>query len=213
MKKILYLFAFLFGMFFPAYADVMPYYVNNINTNSIGVYQASNDIKLYKEPNENSPLKLELYWDSKTFNSPDVSASNIFVVFLPRKELALLLATDESENWVEVIYNQNGLQKGWIKKDDEYKFMNWRAFYNLYGRKYGLYLMKDAPEATKDLYSSNADDAQKLGTINMPQTLKMTAVKGNWLLVNVFDLDKLIKIGWVKWRNNSGEIYMFPAIK
>jgi len=217
MKKVLIVFIFLCGLFLslnlPAKADVMPYYVNNINTNSIGVYQASNDIKIYQEPNENSPLLLEVLWDSKTYNSPNVSASNLFVAFLQQKELAFLTVTDETENWVEVAYNQKGSQRGWVKKDDEYKFLCWRTFYNQYGRKYGLYYMKDAPESTKDMFGSNADDAQKIGCINFPQTLKLTAVKGNWVLVNVFDMDKLVKIGWVKWRNTSGEIYLFPAIK
>ena len=73
--------------------------------------------------------------------------------------------------------------------------------------------MKDAPEFTQSMYGSNSDDAQKIDKINLPQTLKMTAIKGNWLLVNVFDMDKLVKIGWIKWRNTSGEIYLFPAIK
>lgn len=196
-----------------ASADVMPYYVNNINTNSIGVYQASNNIKIYKEPNENSPLLLDVSWDSKVFNSPNVSASNLFVVFLQQKELAFLIVTDETENWVEVVYSKNGNQSGWVKKDDEEKFLCWRTFYNLYGRKYGLYYMKDAPDCAKDMYGSNADDAQKIGSINIPQTLKLTAVKGNWVLVNVFDMDKLVKIGWIKWRNTNGEIYLFPAIK
>jgi hypothetical protein len=217
MKKILTTLIFIFGLIssvnLPAKADVMPYYVNNINTNSIGVYQASKNIKIYKEPNEHSPLLLDVTWDSQTFDSPEVSASNLFIVFLPRKELAFLIVTDETENWVEVVFCKNGNQKGWVKKDDEYKFQNWRTFYNWYGRKYGLYFMKDAPEFTQSMYGSNSDDAQKIDKINLPQTLKMTAIKGNWLLVNVFDMDKLVKIGWIKWRNTSGEIYLFPAIK
>ena len=37
MKKILIIFTFLLSFILPAKADVMPYYVNSINTNSIGV--------------------------------------------------------------------------------------------------------------------------------------------------------------------------------
>lgn len=213
MKKLLIILIFICGLISPAKADVMPYYVNNISTNSIGVYQAPNNIKIYKEPNQNSPLLLDATWDSKSYNSPNVSAGNLFVVFRPQKELALLLVTDETEDWVEIAFCQNGNQKGWLKKDDQYKFQNWKTFYDLYGRKYGLYYMKDAPESTKTMYGSNTDDAQAIGKINLPQALKLTAVKGNWLLVNVFDMDKLVKIGWIKWRNTSGEIYLFPAIK
>jgi len=213
MKKIFVLFTFLISLISPACADVMPYYVGSINTNSIGVYQASNSIKVYKEPNENSPLVLDIFWNSKIFNSPDVSASNLFAVFLPAKELAFLQVIDEDENWVQIVYNQNGEKRGWVKKDDELKFSNWRTFYNNYGHKYGVYFMKDAPEMAKTIYSDSVDGSQRLGVVNMPQMVKLTAVKGNWLCVSVFDMDRLQKIGFVKWRNSNGEIYLFPSIK
>lgn len=213
MKKFFVILIFIFSLFSPVNADIMPYYVGSINTNSIGVYQASNNIRVYKEPNEKSSILLDIYWNSKVFNSPEVSASNLFCVFLPQKELAFLQVVDETEDWVQISFNKNGDQTGWVKKEDELRFSNWRTFFNNYGRKYGVYYMKDVPEEAKNIYGSNADDAQKIGIINMPQTIRLTAVKGNWLLVNVFDMDKLQKIGYVKWRNTGGEIYLFPAIK
>lgn len=213
IKKLLITLAFICSLFLQAHADVMPYYIGSINTSSMGVYQASNSIKIYQEPNENSTLLLDAYWNSKVFNSPEVSASNLFIVFLQKRELALLLVLDETEDWVQVIYNRNTNQKGWLKKDDPMKFSNWLTFYNNYGRKYGLYFMKDAPASAKNLYSSNIEDSQKLGLINFPQTIRLTAIKGNWLLVNVFDMDRLQKIGYIKWRSSTGEIYVFPDIK
>lgn len=215
MKKIFILFAFLCNLFLVAHADVMPYYTNNINTNSIGVYQASNNIRIYKEPNENSQLLLNVTWDSNTYNCSDISASNLFVVFLPKKNLAFLTVIDENDNedWVEITYNQNGSHLGWVKKDDDYKFMSWRSFFNIYGRKYGLYYMKDAPSDSKVIYGSNADDAKSIAEITLPQAVQLTAVKGNWLLIIAYDVDKTQKIGWIKWRNISGEISLFPNIK
>lgn len=218
MKKLFIAFAFLFSfsLFNTANADVMPYYVNNINTNSIGVYQASNNIKIYKNPNENSPLLLNVFWDAKTYSCAEVSASNLFVVFLPKKELAFLTVIDENDNedWLQVVYTKNGVQMGWVKKEEEYRFMSWRTFFNLYGRKYGLYYLKDAPDDTRTIYGSNADDAQEIGKINKTaQSVNLNSVRGNWLLVNAFDMDKLSKIGWIKWRSTSGEIYLFPDIK
>ncbi len=214
MKKLFLIFIFLFT-FIPVKADVMPYYVSNINSNSIGVYQASKNIKIYEEPNEKSKLLLEVFWDNKSFNSPYISASNLFVVFLQKKELAFLTVIDENDNedWVQISFNKNGLQTGWLKKDDNFRFMNWRTFFNLYGRKYGLYYMKDAPEEAKIVYGSNVENAKSIGKITLPQTLKLTKVSGNWLLVIAFDVDKYQKIGWIKWRMLSGEIYLFPKIK
>lgn len=215
MRKIFLILTFLMIFILPAKADVMPYYVNNMDTNSIGVYQAPNNIRIYKEPNENSKLLLNVIWDSKNFNCSDISASNLFVVFLPKKDLAFLMVVDENDNedWVQVVYNKNGKQTGWIKKDDDYRFINWRAFFNLYGRKYGLYYMKDAPEESKIIHGSNEEDSQSIGKITLPQNVKLTSVRGNWLLIIAFDVDKSQKIGWIKWRNISGEIYLFPDIK
>lgn len=215
MKKIFILFAIVFNSFLSAYADVMPYYLNGISPNSIGVYQASNNIKIFKEPNENSTLLLNVNWDAVNYSCADVSASNLFVMFLPKKNLAFLTVTDENDgqDWVQVVYNQDGVQTGWIKKDDEYKFLPWRSFFGVYGRKYGLYYLKDAPEDSKILYGSNVEGGQQIGKINLPQKINLTSVKGNWLLVSAFDIDKIQKIGWIKWRNISGEIYLFPAVK
>lgn len=215
MKKLLLIFTFLLGFILPAKADVMPYYVNSLNTNSIGVYQAENTIKVYKEPNEHSQLLLDVTWDSQNFNSSDISASNLFAIYLPKKNLAFLTVVDENdgEDWVQISYNKNGAQLGWVKKSDDYRFMNWRTFFNLYGRKYGLYYMKDAPESTKIMYGSCADDAKQIDKITLAKNVKVTSVNGNWILVVAFDIDNTQKIGWIKWRDISGEIYLFPNIK
>lgn len=215
MKKIFAILAMIVGFILPANADVMPYYTNSINTNSIGVYQASKSIRVYKEPNENSPIVLGVNWDNNGFNCTDVSASNLFVAFFPKKDLAFLTVIDENEgeDWVQISYNKNGLKTGWVKKDDEYKFMSWRTFINLYGRKYGLYYMKDAPEESKIMYGTNAEDAKSIGKITLAQTVRVTAINGNWALIIALDIDKMQKIGWVKWRDISGQIYMFPDIK
>lgn len=215
MKKLLIILISIFSFILPANADVMPYYVNNINTNSIGVYQAPNNIRVFKEPNENSKLLFEVNWDENNYSCSDISASNLFVVFLPKRDLAFLSIVDENDNedWAQISYNKNGIKTGWVKIDDPYRFMNWRSFFNIYGRKYGLYYMKDAPDEAKIIYGSNSEGAKSIAKLTLPQKLKLTNISGNWLLVIGFDVDRLQKIGWIKWRNISGEIYLFPDIK
>ena len=215
MKKLLLLFILLFNLTLPVKAKVMPYYVNSINPNSIGVFQTQNKIRVYKEPNEKSELLFEVNWDKESFNCPEVSAGNLFAVFFPKKDLAFLTVIDENEDeeWVQISFNKDGLKNGWVKKYDRYRFMNWRTFFNLYGRKYGLYYLKDTPDEYKVMYGTPAKDAKSIGKITMPQTLKLTSVSGNWLLIIAYDIDKYQKIGWIKWRNISGQIFLFPDIK
>lgn len=209
------MFSFLLWLALPVRADLMPYYVHSVSSNSIGVYQVSNNINVYKEPNEKSPLLLSAHWDKINFDCADVPASNIFVVFLQKRDLGFVQVVDENEDesWVQVIYDKNGNLLGWIKKEDDFRFLPWRTFFNWYGRKYGLYYLKDAPDETKNLYGSNMEGAKSIGKITVPQTIKLEAVKGNWLLINAFDIDKISKIGWIKWRNTTGEIYLFPVIR
>lgn len=215
MKKLLLIVTFLFSLVLPTKADVMPYYVGGISPNSIGVYQVGNNIRIFNAPNENSKILLNVTWDENNYNCVEVSASNLFAVYFPKKNLAFLTVIDENDNedWVQVIYNKNGMKTGWLKKDDDFKFMNWRTFFNLYGRKYGLYYMKDAPEESRVMYGTNEENSKSIGKIMLAQNVQVVSINGNWALVKAQDVDRTQKIGWLKWRNISGEIYLFPDIR
>ena len=214
MKKfLLLLITLLINLFTPVVADVMPYYVNNVNTETIGVYQAPKDLKVYSAPNVNSTVLLEAKWDYKNFVCAQSSVSNLFLDFIQSKELAFLPVVDETEGWVQVIYNRSDSLKGWIPNDDPFRLLMWKNFYNLYGRKYGFYIFKDVPETVFNLYSGTSETSQIVHRLKMPKVIKMTAIKGNWVLVSVFDLDRTPKTGFLQWRNTNGEIYAFPAIK
>lgn len=213
MKRFFILLSLCLFFLMPTFADVMPYYVANINSEAIGVYQAPKSVKVYEKPDEHSKLLLKALWDYKSFNCSQSSISNLFVVMIQEKELAFLLVTEDYDEWVQVIYDRSSAKKGWIKKDDVYRFLPWRNFYSLYGRKYGLYLLKDAPQEVKNIYSATAETSQIVDLINKPEKIKLTAVKGNWALVTVSDLDKRPKTGYLQWRNTRGEIYAFPAIR
>ena len=83
----------------------------------------------------------------------------------------------------------------------------------MYGRKYGLRLLKDAPEEVEVLHAKSEDESQNVAKLNYVKQIKLTAVRGNWALVSVFDIDKTPKTGYLRWRSNEGKIYAFPNIK
>ena len=194
-------------------ADVVPQYVSIQQTNTLGLYQAPNEIILYKEPSEASTLVHSISWIGEKIFPESVRPQDLFVVYVPSKNLAYLAVTDETEDWVQVIYNNSTGAKGWIKNDDPYRFSTWVMFYNMYGKKYGLNLLKEAPESAKDLHVATDDKSQIVGTINMPKKINLNLVRGNWALVSVMDIDRTPKTGYVRWRSDKGVKYYFPAIK
>ena len=214
MKKLLITILFLLLVPVCAFcANVVPEYVSIDQTNTLGIYQAPNEIVLYKEPSETSNIVHSISWIGNQIFPEGINASNLFVVYIPDKNLAFLAVSDETEEWVQVIYNNSTSAKGWIKKDDPYRFMSWIMFYNMYGRKYGLKLLKEVPSEAKDIHVSTEDKSKIVATINMPQKINLTAIRGNWALVSVYDIDKTPKTGYVRWRGDNGVKYYFPDMR
>lgn len=215
MKKILLLIVFLFSLVLPSFSteNVIPEKTCLKFTNTIGLYQASDNIILYKEPDENSQILYTIKWNKNGVYPDTFTFDNLFVLFMPAKYLAYMAVTDETEDWVEVIYNNSTGQRAWMKKDDPYKFSNWITFYNMYGRKYGLKILSGAPETIKDLKSGTDDNSQTVARVNIPTKINLNVIKGNWALVSVMDLDKMPKTGYMRWRSDDGIKYLFPNIK
>ena len=208
MKKIIILIFMLLAL--PVFADTMPYYMDNIPKTAIGVYQTGDKLAIYKEPDENSHLIKEF-----TFSyDPNTMPDGVFGVLLNEKKLGLMYVTDIGDDgWVEVLYNKHTGAKGWVKTEDRFQFLPWLSFYNMYGRKYGLRMLKDTPDSIEILHAKADDLSQNVGKLNYVKQIRLTAVRGNWALVSVVDLDKIPKTGFLKWRETDGRIYAFPSIR
>lgn len=218
MKKLLIFFTFmivtLIGLSQRAYSkDILPVNPNITVVRTVGMYQVCDDIKIYKEPHNDSQILYRIRYNADEFFPDTIGAEKFFTVFLPKKSLALVNVVDVTDDWVEIVYNNSTGETGWIKKDDPYKFMTWINFYNTYGKKYGLKMLKGIPETCKDMKSSPEDNAKTISVINMPQKINLTVIRGNWALVSVMDLDKIPKTGYIRWRSDDGIRYFFPAVK
>lgn len=208
MKKLLIILAMFMAM--PVFADTMPFYMNAIPKTALGLYQADKELVLYSHPDSNSNMikKMEFSYEPETM--PD----GVFAVLINEKNLGYLYVTDiGDEGWVEVIYDKYTGAKGWVHTADAMQFQPWRNFYNLYGRKYGLRFLKDAPEDLEVLRAKPEDLSQIVSKFNYVKQIKLTVIRGNWALVSVMDLDKTPKTGYMKWRDKDGTIYAFPNIK
>ena len=208
MKRFLLLIFMLIAL--PVFADTMPFYVDSIPKSSIGLFQTDNKLELYSHPEANSNLikKIDFSYNPETM--PD----GIFALLINEKKMGFLYVTDiGDENWVEVIYDKRTGARGWVQTVDNMQFLPWRNFYNMYGRKYGLRLLKDAPDEIEVLKAKSEDDSQTVAKFNYVKQIKLTVIRGNWALVSVVDLDKVPKTGYLRWRSNEGQIFAFPNIK
>ena len=208
LKKILLIMLMMVSI--PVFADTMPFYVNSIPKSALGMYQVDKSIVLFSHPEANSEVVKKFDF---SFN-PETMPDNMFALLLNEKQLGFLYVSDISdEGWVQVIYDKQTGAKGWVRTIDRMQFLPWLNFYNLYGRKYGLRLLKDAPDEIEVLKSKPENLAQTISKFNYVKQIKLTVLRGNWALVSVFDIDKVPKTGYLRWRSDDGVIYAFPNIK
>ncbi len=208
MKKFLIFLIMLFMQ--QVFADTMPFYMESIPKNLIGMYQTGESITIFSHPEANSEVVKKMNFSYKPETMPD----NVFAVLINEKKLGFLYVSDiGDEGWVEVIYDRKSGAKGWVKTEDHFQFLPWLNFYNMYGRKYGLRLMKDTPDEMEILKAKSEDLSQTVATLRYIKQIRVTAIRGNWALVSVVDVDKIPKMGYLRWRSDDGTIYAFPNIE
>lgn len=208
MKRFIIFLIMLISL--PVYADTMPFYIDSIPRNTLGLYQTDQDITIYSHPEANSEIIKKMNFSYIPETMPD----NVFAVLLNEKKLGFLYVSDiGDEGWVEVIYHKKTGAKGWVQTQDRMQFLPWLNFYNLYGRKYGLRFLQDAPLDLQVLRAKSEENSQTLSKLNYIKQIKLTVIRGNWALVSVFDIDKTPKTGYMRWRSDNGIIYAFPNLK
>lgn len=208
MKKFLVILSILLVL--PVFADTMPFYIDSIPKTVIGMYQTGKNITVFSHPEANSKVLKKMEFSYTPESMPD----NVFALLINEKKLGFLYVSDiGDEGWVEVIYDRKTGAKGWVKTEDNLQFLPWLNFYNMYGRKYGLRLMKDSPDEIEVLHAKSEDLSQNVSTLRYVRQIRVTAIRGNWALVSVVDIDKTPKMGYMRWRGDDGTIYAFPNIK
>ena len=211
MKKLLLSLLFALLAVIPVYADIVPVRVTDVPVGVLGVYQPTNVLKVFEKPDSKSNVLFQKKWSYVTVSGTDY-AYNLFAVLKDKKDLSFVYATDMDEDYVKVVYDKSKNLQGWAYKEDEFQFLPWITFYNMYGRKYGLKILKDAPDFVYDVHSRSDNDSQVIGKITRPKEIRLTAVQGNWVLVTVLNLGDKVSTGFIRWRGDNGEIYLFPNI-
>lgn len=211
MKKIFYYFGIVFTCILLSctvcFADVIPLNTSDIPLESIGVYQTDKKITVYEKPDSKSTVLLE-----RTLEYNDVPADSMYAVMISSKQLGFLYVVDlsDDEDWIQVIYDKEKNLKGWVRKTDDFQFLPWVNFINLYGRKYGMCVLRNSTPEILGIFSQPDDNAQVLGKISRPKLIRLTSVEGIWMLVSVLDFSSDTTTGYVKWRDEKGRFFLFP---
>lgn len=90
-------------------------------------------------------------------------------------------------------------------------YQTWQEFMKLNAKANGIYWLGGVKEYNRSIRTSDSDDA-KLIPVTIIRNLKVKHVRGNWLLVEVLDFENNTPIGWIRWRDDDGNLMVFPNI-
>jgi hypothetical protein len=164
-----------------------------------------------------------------------VSADKTFFCFYPGLDVAMMAVTgDDDKGWAEVIYDQAQHKTGWVKLKDTPKavasakneelapldkgepeyfgvYQTWMEFMKLNAKASGVYWLSGVTEYNRSIRTRDEDTA-KIFPITLIRDLKVRFIRGNWMLVEVLDFERNTPIGWVRWRDDDGNLMVFPNI-
>lgn len=215
MKKIFTFLTLILAFGFNAVnADVMPYYINSLKRYGIGFTEIKSPLVMRQEPKKDGKILEVLNFDYKNnaycqMNSNRCEIDDIFSSYSMSKKLAFLTTIDETTDWNLVCFNQKDRPVcGWVETKQN-RFYNWSEFFNIFGKRYGLYLFKDVAKADKVLYSAPFKQTNSTGSVEMANHITPWLIRGNWILVKVSDFNNQAKTGYINFRGTDGKLRLF----
>jgi hypothetical protein len=163
-----------------------------------------------------------------------IAADHVFFCFYPQLDVAMMAVTGENgDGWVEVVYDQTRKKTGWVHLKDSPKiasapkqalapldtgeplhfgvYQTWPEFMKLNAKSNGVYWTNGVKEYNRAIRTSDSDDA-KIVPVTIIRNMKVKHLRGNWLLVEVLDFENNTPIGWIRWRDDDGNLMVFPNV-
>ncbi len=218
MKHFL-VFIILFLTTFKVHAsDFLPSYINPHYQYGTGLVSISGEVPVYESNSNKSNLAAVIKIKNgeviiKEAKNKNPSVDSTFIAYLENENIALLSVIEDTDDMFCICYDQKRGLVGWIQKNDNFDYMSWESFLNLYGRKKGLYTFRNIPEEMKKLYSAPDSESTLTDSFNFPKHIALWLISGNWVLVKVTTYDGQTKTGWMKWRLDDGSIGVFPDFR
>ncbi len=214
MKKIILTLFIFINICLWVKADVLPYYINSLRRYGIGYTNVKSPLVMRQTPDKEGKIMETVNFDFKgnvscLINKNRCAIEEVFSAYSTNNQIALLTTLDETQNWSLVCFNQGENPVcGWVEEGAN-KFYNWSDFFDVFGKKYGLYLYKDLQKTDKILYAAPIKQSNTTGSIELPRKIVPWLVRGNWVLVKVYDFNNQIKTGWINFRGDNGKLKLF----
>lgn len=203
-------------------------------TNTLGVVELRSPIALYKTPQAfTSNLQEVLHWDCKeqgqwVYRQPSAQheafpsvGKETFLVHDCQRQQTLAMVVDEAENgWLKLRLQGSSSNwageapaEGWLPPatagQPSYSVQTWLQFMRLYTQELGFHWLARVPETVRYVRMSPKDEAP-LVTVTMVRGMRVLHVRGNWMMVELRDMGKEYPIGWLRWRDDAGNLLVWP---
>jgi len=215
MKKIVISFFIFFNLYLVAVADVMPYYINSLRRYGIGYTQVTSPLVMRREPKLDAEILETLNFNYKIEettcekNKERCDINEVFASYSKSKKIAFMTTLDSVDGWNLVCFNQSEMPVcGWVEEEKN-KYYTIAEFFEIFGRKYGVYLFKDLQKIDKVLYAAPVKQTNSTGSLEMPKIINPWLIRGNWMLVKAMDFQSKAKTGWLNYRGNDGKLRLF----
>lgn len=195
--------------------NYMPKFSNSIKYFGEGAFYAPKTLKIYQKPDENSQVVETINMEDNELKSEYagiLKASESTLAFLPDKNIILFAVVEDCKDWSKIVYNQTNGDSGWVKISENAKYYDWKDLFNKYGRKNGMYLWSNTPKENQVLRTEPDINSQPNNEFIYPQIINLKLLRGNWMLIEIIDIDNIPKVGWFQWRTSEGNLLLFPKL-
>ena len=188
---------------------------------TVGVVAVQAPVSFYAEPATTAPIVEAFTWQnpaakvaettvfSEVTQQP-VSANQLFLAFYPKYQLALLTVLDERpDGWLEVDLPTTQAGKAWLAPNANNTLYVWQDFIRGYAKNFGFQWLAGVPVYQRSV-RLKPEDTAPLVPVTIVQGIKVLHVRGNWLLVELRDMGAEHPIGWLRWRDEAGNLMVWP---
>ncbi len=211
MKKTILIICLLLFLNLKSYADYVPRYVDTERYYGNGVILIKDKIKVYEKDDENS--NQDAIIDNETVKeakNKKATASNTFLISIKDKQITVLPVKYDTDEWYYICYDQSQKLFGWVKKTENIDYYDWQDFFNIYGRKYGIYIFRNVPAGYKKLYSAPDEKSTLTDSFDFPRYISLWLINKDWMLIKATTYDGITKTGWFRWRTEKKNVIALP---